>query len=101
MVESIKKCYNHQVVDLRQVIVKQENNFLFIFPDGLAEDQILFLLHYCASEIYANDFTKRSTAGTCLRDMIHVLKKQKTPEQYLGLLDSAILPVISKGLQVN
>lgn len=67
--------------------------------DGVTNRQFLFLLHYGASEIYVSDYTKRSSAGTCIRELIQVMKTQKSRQDYLHLVDSALLPVISRGLQ--
>ena len=44
--------------------------FTFFQQDGITNSQFLFLLHFCASEIYTSDYTIRSTAGSCIREMV-------------------------------
>ena len=70
------------------------------------EQHFLFLFHYAASEIYNQDFSQRSAAVLCLRDIIRnkkLISEQANCEdeakEFINLVDKIMLPIISKGLQ--
>ena len=79
---------------------------------SFSEQLFLFLFHFAASEIYNQDFSQRSAAVLCLRDIIRKkkIKNNSNDEQegqsiqnseFAKLVDKVLLPVISKGLQSN
>ena len=73
----------------------------------LSEQHFLFLFHYAASEIYNQDFSQRSAAVLCLRDIIRNKKmfseieenRENEVGEFVKLVDKVMLPIISKGLQ--
>jgi hypothetical protein len=60
---------HYSIVDSIYYIIKLRKNTFFVI-DGVTNRQFLFLFHYGASEIYTSDYTTRSTAGTCLRELV-------------------------------
>ena len=69
---------------MKEAVKRHWWKFMEIFSEGVTNRQFLFLFHYGASEIYTSDYTTRSTAATCLRELVRA---------YFHPLDSLILLV--------
>ena len=64
----------------------------------MQQDVFLFVLYYAAAQIYSLDFTQRSAAVLCLRDIIRHAKKSDM-DSFRSLVDDHVVNIVSRGFQ--
>ena len=63
----------------------------------------LYIFHFSTSEVILSqaEFAERNAAATCLRTIVRIAKEKLSLEEYKKVVDSDIIPALSKGLMAK